>query len=432
MSVRDDAVRSHSAEALRVTAVLRIPLLLLMAMVGTAVPTDHWLPGVYGGLLTFWTVVAVVWLWLVWRGPVKGWAVEVATVVDIIGLISLCGASGGATSVLVPVFFVMPVAAAFLHGPRVTAALGLLTVVGFLLVWIFYAVRDDTVDLPDVVFLYVGFLAWLAAAMTALSAVLERRSAAVAELLAARRHLTTEALRSEERERRLLAEHLHDGPLQNVLAARMDIDEARERHADPALEGADAILMETVTQLRATVTTLNPQVLEHLGLAAALRELVDQSARRGGFATEVDIDAVGRPTEQSLLYSTARELLTNIVKHAEAETVRVSLAPCGRRLELRVTDDGVGFDRAQLPGRIAEGHIGLASHVLRIESVGGTWEMESAPGKGTTTIVRVPRDEPAIPPVEGDAASRGAAGTTGPGGDEPNARPRRDSAAGPS
>lgn len=391
MSVRDDAVRDHSAEALRVTAVLRVPLLLIMIMVGTAVPVDHWLPGAYWGLLAFWTLVALWWLRLVWRGRVPGWAVGASTVVDIVGLVSLCAASGGATSVLVPVFFVMPVAAAFLHGPRVTAALGALTIAGFLLVWVFYAVRDDAVSLPDVVFLYAGFLAWLALAMTALSAVLERRSAAVMELLKARRRLVTEALRTEERERRLLAEHLHDGPLQNVLAARMDVEEARDNHPDPVLDGAESILRETVAQLRATVTTLSPQVLEHLGLAAALRELVDQSARRGGFEAEVHIDGVGRPAEQSLLYSTARELLANTVKHARARHVTVTLGHAGRCTEMTVADDGVGFDRSVLPARIAEGHIGLASHVLRIEAAGGTWETTSAPGAGTTTVVRVPR-----------------------------------------
>ncbi|GAA4821644.1 ATP-binding protein [Tomitella cavernea] len=391
MSVRDDAVRDHSVEALRVTALLRVPLLLIMVMVGTAVPVDHWLPGLYWGLLAFWALVAVWWLWLVWRGRVARWALGVSTAVDIVGLVSLCAASGGATSVLVPVFFVLPVAAAFLHGPRITAALGVLTVAGFVLVWLFYAVRDDTVDLPDVAFLYAAFLAWLAAAMTALSAVLERRSAAVMELLTARRKLVAEALRVEERERQRLAEHLHDGPLQNILAARMDVEEASERHPDPALEGAESILRDTAGQLRATVTTLNPQVLEHLGLAAALRELVDQSARRGGFETQVEIDGVGRPAEQALLYSTARELLANVVKHARADRVTVSLGQSGRFMEMTVADDGAGFDRGMLPERIAEGHIGLASHVLRIESVGGTWEMDSAPGRGTTTVVRVPR-----------------------------------------
>ncbi len=391
--MRDDAVRDHSAEALRVTAVLRVPLLLIMAMVGTAVPVDHWLPGLYWALLAFWVLVALWWLQLVWRARVPRWAIGASTLVDIAGLVSLCAASGGATSVLVPVFFVMPVAAAFLHGPRVTAALGVLTVAGFLGVWLLYAVRDDAVDLPDAAYLYTGFLAWLAAAMTALSAVLARRSAAVMELLTVRRQLVAEALRVEERERRRLAEHLHDGPLQNVLAARMDIEEAAERRADTALDAAETILRETAAQLRSTVTSLNPQVLEHLGLAAALRELVDQSARRGGFEAYVRIDGVGRSDEQALLYSTARELLANVVKHARAGKVSVSLGRAGRCTELTVADDGTGFDRGILAGRVAEGHIGLASHVLRIESVGGTWRMETSPGGGTTTVVRVPRAE---------------------------------------
>src|SRR5699024_9186926 len=147
-----------------------------MAMVGTAVPVDHWLPVLYWALLAFWVLVAAWWLQMVWRvrGPRR--AIGASTLVDIVGLVSLCAAAGGGPSVLVPVFFVMPVAAAVLHGPGVTAALGVLTVAGCLGVWLLYAVRDDAVDLPDAAYLYTAFLAWLAAAMTALSAVLERRS----------------------------------------------------------------------------------------------------------------------------------------------------------------------------------------------------------------------------------------------------------------
>ncbi|ATQ29062.1 ATP-binding protein [Rhodococcus ruber] len=392
MSDRDAAVGDYSGDTVRWVAMLRLPLIALMALVGPVIVVAHWLPVLFLTVLTGYALAALGWLVLVLRGPVRHswWA---PTLVDIVALLGLCAASGGATSVLLPVFFLLPVTVTFLHRPWWTAAVGVATATGFLLVWLFYAVRDDGVDLPAVVYLYFGFMVWLAAAMTGLSVVLAHRADAVAALLATRRRLVTEALDAESRERQLLAEQLHDGPLQNVLAARLDVEEAGERRPDDALLAADTALREAARQLRSTVTTLHPQVLSQLGLATALRELAEQSARRGGFAVDVVVDG-SFPREEALLFSVARELLGNVVKHAKATSVRVRLVRRGPDMVLEVADDGCGFDPATLPDRVGQGHIGLASHVLRVESVGGTAVVRSAPGDGTTVTVTVPATEP--------------------------------------
>ncbi|TJZ79251.1 sensor histidine kinase [Rhodococcus oryzae] len=387
---RDRVVERYATEAVRVTAVLRLPLIALIALLGPVVRIEHWMPTLFRLVLLGYAVAAAVWLAVVLRRQVRPWAGWASTGVDIAALLALCLASGGATSSLLPVFFLLPVAVAFQYRPALTASLGICTAVGYLLVWIFYAVRDDLVDLPGVVFLYFGFLLWLTAATTALSFVLVRRSGTVISLLDVRRRLVAESMGAEERERRRLAEHLHDGPLQNVLAARMDLEEAIERDRDPALVAAEATLRETAAQLRSTVTTLHPQVLEQLGLTAALRELADGHGRRGGYEMRVRLAEVGRPDCQSLLYRVAREALGNIDKHAHARRVDVLLARTSTAITLEVADDGVGFDPDDLPARVAEGHIGLASQFLRIENLGGTLELTSAPGEGTRVVATVP------------------------------------------
>lgn len=375
----------------RIAALLRLPLIGVLAAAGPMLEIMHWLPVAYRVTLLVWGAAAVLWCAAVWGSARRTqWPV---TVLDVLALLVLCACSGGGTSVLVPVFFVIPVMAAFLHGPRATAAIGALTTVGFMAAWLFYAVRDDAVDLPAVVFLYLALLVWLVVAMTAAAAALERRARAVAELLRVRDSLTGQVLRAEDRERRSLADRLHDGPLQNVLAARMDIDEARDRAgaaAHPALDAADRILRETVIGLRGTVRALSPQVLAGAGLARALEDFTAEAARRGGFAVDLRVEDVGRPPAQVLVLSAARELITNAAKHARAGTVEVLLRRVGDELELVIADNGVGFDPRSASTKIAGGHIGLASQALRIRTVGGSWRFDGGPGAGTRVTIRVP------------------------------------------
>lgn len=389
---RDRAVARYVREAVQVTAVLRLPLIALIALLGPVVPVhEHWLPFLFQGLLVIYALISVWWVWFVWRRPVPSWAGWAAAVVDLTALLALCAASGGATSLLLPVFFLLPVAVAFLYRPGLTALLGVCVAVGYLLVWLLFAWREDHIDLPIEAYLYFGFLLWLTAATTGLSFVLVRRSQTIASLLAVREQLVTESMRTEERERQEFAEHLHDGPLQNVLAARMDLEEAMERTSDPAIAAAESALRDTAVQLRSTVSTLHPQVLAQLGLAAAITELAERAAARGGFQLTTRITDVGHPDCQALMYRVAREAFVNITKHAAAASVSVELSESGGEILLVITDDGAGFDPSVLARKVAEGHIGLASQIVRVESRGGTLTVTSAPGAGTRITVRVPR-----------------------------------------
>lgn len=334
-----------TAEPVRVTAVLRLPLIGLIALLVWLWEVDHWLPGVYLVVLGAYAAAALVWLVVVLRGPVPRWAGWWSTAVDVLVVVVLCLVSGGATAALLPVFFVLPIAVAFQDRPMLTAILGTSAALGYLAVWIVYSKRDDHVGLPDIVYTHVGFLFWSAVAAAGLCLVLVRRQARVNKLQETRRQLISEAMQADERHNREVAEHLHDGPLQTLLAARLDLDEARERLDDPALESVHAALQQTATALRSTVTQLHPQVLAQLGLTPAVRELVRQFETRGNYSVQADLDDVGKPESQQLLYRAARELLANVHKHAGARLVRVGLARQGDRIVLTVDDDGKGSSR---------------------------------------------------------------------------------------
>jgi two-component system NarL family sensor kinase len=390
----DRIITLIASEPIRVTAFLRLPLIGLIAILVWIWEVDHWLPEFYAVILGVYAVAAVTWVFVVLRGPVPRWADWASTGIDVLVIVALCVVSGGATAALLPVFFLLPISVAFQDRPVLTAVLGIFTAVCYLGVWIVYSRRDDTVGMPNMVYMHFGFLLWLAVATTALCLVLARRQARVNALQGVRRQLVSEAMQADERHNREVAEHLHDGPLQNLLAARLELDQARERNPDPALDMVHAALRETAAGLRSTVTELHPQVLAQLGLTAAVRELVRQHDIRGGCIVEAELDDVGKPESQSLLYRAARELLMNINKHACATSVAVELVREGDRIVLTIDDDGTGFDPAIVDRYVAEGHIGLGSLLARFDAMGGAMKIDSRIGRGTKVTVTSP-PEPA-------------------------------------
>ncbi|MGV0788025.1 sensor histidine kinase [Mycolicibacterium sp. XJ2] len=396
----DRIARFLTAEPVRVSAVLRLPLLALIAVLVGIWEVDHWLPGLYAVVLGIWAVAAVIWVVAILRGPVPWWGGWASTGVDVLMILVLCLVSGGATAALLPVFFLLPIAVAFQDRPVLTALLGIITATAYLGSWVVYSKRDDTMGLPNVVYIHFGFLLWAAVAMTALCIVLVRRQARVAKLQAVRRQLVSEAMQADERHNREVAENLHDGPLQTLLAARLDLDELQENSDDPALQAVRDALQQTAAALRSTVTQLHPQVLAQLGLTPAVRELLRQHESRGLYEIDAELDDVGKPESQQLLYRAARELLANIYKHADATTVRVGLSRQGDRVVLTVSDDGKGFDPASVERYVADGHIGLGSLLARFDAMGGSLKVSSEEGHGTQVTVTSPPEPSLGKPAE--------------------------------
>jgi two-component system NarL family sensor kinase len=226
-----------------------------------------------------------------------------------------------------------------------------------------------------------------------LSRIQRSRVAAIAELVADRNQLLTELMTVTDTERRRMAEDLHDNALQYVLAARFDAEDARESAEPAAFDRLDQALTQSAQLLRSTVSELHPAVLEQSGLAAAVTGLARTAADRGGLELDLEVadwPVSARTPADLLLFSTARELLANVVRHAGAHRLRVELALLAGRAELVVSDDGVGADPAIVAGRLADGHIGLNSQRVRIEAAGGTFTLRTLPAGGTVVAASVP------------------------------------------
>ncbi|MGI9125943.1 MAG: sensor histidine kinase [Mycobacterium sp.] len=384
-----------TSEPLRIRSFLRLALIALIALLVYHTHMKHWKEELFNALLVAYAVAAVAWLVYILRRPARWWFGWASVVADVVIVLTLCIASGSATVSLFPIFFLLPISVAFLDSPMITGALGLAASFGYLLSWAVYATRDQKMGetIPTLVYVQVGCLLWLTAAITALSFTLARRRERVLRLLELRQRLVAESMRADERHNQELSEQLHDGPLQNLLAARLDLDDLREHPSEEGFERLDSALRETVTALRATVGTLHPQVLAQVGLSAAVRELAQRYEQRWGTPVDLDIDEVERPEAQALIYRAARELLANVHKHSRANRVAICLTRGPEGTVLRVTDDGIGFDPEILARRVSEGHIGLASLVNGVEATGGSMDFAHRPGGGTVVTVTVPEHE---------------------------------------
>lgn len=383
-----------TSEPLRIRSILRLVLIALIALLVHYTRVQHRNDAMFHALLVAYAVGAVVWLIFVLNKPARRWFGWASTFTDVAIVLALCIASGPATISLYPIFFLLPISVAFLDSPVITGLLGLSASFGYLLAWAAYATAEQKMGMtiPAVVYVQVGCLLWFTAAITALSFTLARRRARVLGLLDVRRRLIAESMRADERNSRALSEQLHDGPLQNLLAARLDLDELRDNPSPEGFDRLDAALRETVTGLRTTVATLHPQVLTQLGLTAAVRDLAQRYEQRWGTPVQVDLEEVGRPESQALMYRAARELLSNAHKHSRATALAVKLHRRPGGTVLQVGDDGVGFDPAILARRVSEGHIGLTSLVVAVESAGGSVDFSERSGGGTLVTVTVPDD----------------------------------------
>jgi two-component system NarL family sensor kinase len=333
---------------------------------------------------------AVAALAFAYRGPLDRTFALGTTVADVLSITVLAYLSGGAFSDARLAYFLIPISVAFRFGWRITLLVTGLVVVAYDLQAATHPARHVKHALA---FLAVqsGYLAWIGIAATLFSGLLATRTQRLIQLAAGRRRLLAEVMGAEERERRELAEALHDGAIQSLLAARQDVDESLAAHPDEVLERARAALTESVSDLRSAIFELHPHVLQQAGLEPALKAVAERSSRRGGFDVDLYVHYPHRHPDEAVLLGAAREFLANAGRHARASTVTVMLAEDGDAIALTVADDGVGFDPAGIDRFVADAHIGLLSQRERLESCGGRLEIVSAPGKGTAVTARLPQ-----------------------------------------
>jgi two-component system sensor histidine kinase UhpB len=218
-----------------------------------------------------------------------------------------------------------------------------------------------------------------------------------------RERLFTRLVLAQEDERRRIARELHDQLGQQITALRMTLETLGAlAAARPEFRTQIEALQELAKQLDQDVAfrvwELRPAALEGLGLAAALAEYAGNWSKRSGIRTELH---VARPTGtkptpemETTLYRFAQEALNNVAKHARADRVDIVLDYGGDQASLIVEDNGIGFDpsRLQTPGQ----GFGLIGMRERAALAGAEFQIESARGRGTTLILRMPATTPVI------------------------------------
>ncbi|MEX0701417.1 MAG: PAS domain S-box protein [Planctomycetales bacterium] len=239
--------------------------------------------------------------------------------------------------------------------------------------------------------------------LEALNETLEQRiveRTAVAEQRARQlRRLAAELTQAEQRERRRLAQILHDHLQQLLVAAKLNVGLMRRQRSEEALQLSlnqlDALLTESIGTARTLTAELSPPVLHDAGLLPALEWLARHMQEKHGLQVEVDAGPGTEPEGEELrtfLFQAARELLFNAVKHAGVGEARVTTRLAeDDELLLLVEDAGRGFDPAAADHEEADGGFGLFHVRERTEMQGGRMEIDSAPGEGTRVALYLPR-----------------------------------------
>ena len=200
-------------------------------------------------------------------------------------------------------------------------------------------------------------------------------------------------VQAQELERQRLARELHDETgqaLTSILLGLKPLEEALAEHpARAALAELREQVVSALQDVRRLAVELRPAVLDDFGLVPALERLTDAFAEQ----SDVRVDfhsALGElrlPSEvETTLYRVVQESLTNIVKHANARSVSVSIARRASTVAAVIEDDGAGFDQRA----VREESVGLLGMRERLSFVDGRLEIESRPGAGTTIVAEVP------------------------------------------
>ena len=231
----------------------------------------------------------------------------------------------------------------------------------------------------------------LAEAFNTMTAALAQGEQERAERDQLRSQLLEKVIAAQEEERRRIARELHDQTGQALTSLMVRLQTMNQQCPIPGMKGqfeeVRRLAAETLDDVHNLSVQLRPSVLDDLGLEAALQRYVQDY--RHHYPVEVDLMVVGidrlPPAVETALYRIVQEGLTNIARHAQAQTASVLLERRNGRVRAIIEDDGVGFDPEQ-----ANDRLGLYGLKERAELLNGTVTIESVSGRGTTIFVEVP------------------------------------------
>jgi signal transduction histidine kinase len=214
-----------------------------------------------------------------------------------------------------------------------------------------------------------------------------------------RRRLLTHVVSAQEDERTRIANDIHDDPLQKLVAAKMKIELAGRAGGDSsALHDIGDSLRACISSLRLLLFDLRPPILDEEGVGAAIRYVLQQWKTDVAFDVNDELGLTVPSQTRAIFFRIAHEALSNARKHAQATHLGVDLEAKRGGYLLRIADNGVGFDPAEVAA-INPGHLGLVAMRERAEMAGGKIDLYSLPGSGTVLEVWMPAPATALEPV---------------------------------
>ena len=215
----------------------------------------------------------------------------------------------------------------------------------------------------------------------------------------AQQAFSRQLIESQERERQRIAAELHDSLGQNLLVVKnrallgalLQQDEAARKQFNEI----GTTVAQTLEEVRTIAYNLRPHHLDQLGLTTTIRAMIEEIAESSAIemTSELDdIDGVFSPADEITIYRIVQESLNNVVKHSGAGEAGVAVHCHEHHVEITIRDNGHGFAaNASNAGEAQRGGFGLKGLAERVNMLGGTHTIESAPGRGTTVTVRLAR-----------------------------------------
>jgi signal transduction histidine kinase len=225
---------------------------------------------------------------------------------------------------------------------------------------------------------------------------LKQRAILDAEMLKQQELRSKAIIEAEEKERMRIARDLHDGIGQSLSAAKLNLSsletklKLEETESQSALKNAIDLVDESVKEVRAVSHSMMPNALLKQGLVAAVREFIHRLSAIDKLKIDLEITGLSErlePSTETVLFRVLQEIVSNIVKHANANHITIQIIKDGAELTIMIEDNGVGFDTSKMN---EFNGIGLKNITSRIEFLNGTVNFDSNVGKGTTVVIEVP------------------------------------------
>ncbi len=212
------------------------------------------------------------------------------------------------------------------------------------------------------------------------------------------RCLASQLINAEEKNQQNIAAFLHDNIGQDLFSLKIKLKMLQDAKSFKESKLYANTMLATIDQLianaRSLTSELSPPILHELGLGAALEWLAEQMHKREGIIVQFEDDGHSRSLEKTiniLIFNVVRELFNNIVKHAKAHNVKISIQNDDTSIQVCIEDDGIGFKPEEVNSPMRDNNsFGLFSIKERLSYVGGHIEIQSKPSQGTRIAIKMP------------------------------------------